>query len=280
MKTFPLWVALAATGAIAQTHPQPEHRAAHPHSHLALAQTATQPAQAGGLHAHTHGAPHIYQAYKALREGGVVIFMRHAKTKVQGKDDLPGSQVNESNCAQQRNLSEAGKESAKEIAQSWTLLKLPKIDRVEYSPYCRTRETAQLAFGANGFPIAANPELLTTPQSMSQLGERLKKAFSNAPTPGTNRVMVGHVFSALQIGHQLEEGESLIAKPDGKGGYQIMGRLTATQWGDLTRDVLAYGDRVFELSQSHGHHGHGKAHGAAHGHDATKPASTNSHHKH
>jgi phosphohistidine phosphatase SixA len=267
MKKLVRFAALAfiATSAAAQhSHP--------PSAHSHQAASASQ----GGLHAHTHGAAHIYEAYKALREGGVVIFMRHTKTNVLGKDDVQPAQVSDANCERQRNLSASGKEAAREIAQSWTLLKLPKVDRVEYSPYCRTRETAQLAFGTNGFPISANADLMTTPESMSQLGDRLKKAFSTAPAAGTNRVLVGHVFSALPLGQHLEEGESLLAKPDGQGSYRILGRITATQWGDLTRDVLAYGDRVFELSKSHGHHAHGAA-PAAHHAPQTQPAATHKH---
>jgi hypothetical protein len=84
-------------------------------------------------------------------------------------------------------------------------------------------------------------------------------------------VMVGHVFSAAPLGFQLEEGESLVAKPDGRGAYQVVGRITSVQWGDLTRDVLAYGDKVFDLSKGHGHgHGHGHAPHAETAHGAHK----------
>lgn len=252
MKTILLLAvaAVVATSAAAQ----------HPHPPSAQGHHASGASQ-GGLHAHTHGPTHIYTVYRALREGGAVIFMRHAKTHALGQDQMNPEQVSDANCDQQRTLSPAGKETAREIGRAWGFLKLPPVDKVEFSPYCRTRETAELAFGVNGFPMSVNRDLLTTPQSMSQLGDRLKKAFAQAPAATSNRVMVGHVFSAAPLGFQLEESESLVAKPDGKGGYQIIGRITSVQWGDLTRDVLAYGDKVFELSKPHGRtHGHSPNH--------------------
>jgi phosphohistidine phosphatase SixA len=232
-------------------------------AHTSVQQTHATNAHAagntqGGLHAHTHGPAHIYTVYRALREGGAVVFMRHAKTHALGKDTISADQVTDANCDQQRTLSPAGKETAREIGRAWGFLKLPPVEKVEFSPYCRTRETAELLFGANGFPMGVNRDLLSTQQGMAQLGEHLKKAFSQSPAPGSNRVLVGHLFSALQLGFRLEEGEALVAKPDGKGSYQIVGRITSVQWGDLTRDVLAHGDKVFELSALHSHgHGHG-----------------------
>ncbi|MFM7331212.1 MAG: hypothetical protein ACKO1L_06060 [Brachymonas sp.] len=235
----------------------------------------------GGLHAHTHGPAHIYEAYRAMRAGGVVIFMRHAKTHALGTDKIAAHEVNESNCDQQRTLSPAGKETAREIGRAWGFLKLPPVDKVEYSPYCRTKETAELAFGTNGFPLVLNRDLLASSGSMQQLGERLKTALAQVPAPGMNRVIVGHLFSPqMGLGMQLEEGEAVVAKPNGQGSYQVIARITSIQWGDLTRDVLAYGDRVFELSKSHGHHGAHSAHGPG-GHTvpthAHSPAQTHSH---
>ena len=34
------------------------------------------------------------------------------------------------------------------------------------------------------------------------------------------------------------EGEAIVFRPDGKGGYRLVGQLTALQWGDLVRDLV------------------------------------------
>ena len=49
-------------------------------------------------------------------------------------------------CGGQRNLNDAGRAQARSIGESWRALELPLGD-VLSSGYCRTRETAQLAFG-------------------------------------------------------------------------------------------------------------------------------------
>ena len=50
------------------------------------------------------------------------------------------------------------------------------------------------------------------------------------------------------------EGEAIVFRPDGKGGYRLVGQLTALQWGDLVRDlvILKLNHVRFESSSSRG----------------------------
>lgn len=76
-----------------------------------------------------------------LRQGGYVIYFRHTKTDFSQKDTV----ADYDNCAGQRNLTDEGRTQAKDIGVAMKVLGIP-VGRVVASPYCRTRETAQLAY--------------------------------------------------------------------------------------------------------------------------------------
>src|SRR3954468_3090821 len=76
---------------------------------------------------------------------------------------------------------------------------------------------------------------------MDEPGEQLKKLVSTPPAAGVNTVLVAHIFNVQRtFGLTPTEGEAVVFRPDGKGGYQIAGQLTAIQWGDLVRDLVVF----------------------------------------
>lgn len=75
----------------------------------------------------------------ALKEGGKVILMRHMPV------DKGNSLVQDPTCKKERNLSDAGKEQAKKLADMFKNKNIP-IGDVYTSPYCRTSDTAKLVF--------------------------------------------------------------------------------------------------------------------------------------
>jgi uncharacterized protein YcnI len=216
----------------------------------------------GGLHLHLHGPPKLYAMYKSLRDGGHVIFLCHAKTNVLDKDmNANDSAIATTPCSMQRNLSPFGIEASKEMSMSWKILKIP-VSKVHTSLYCRTRHTAQLAFGPLSADIHDDFDLVPTDDAIPLLGKRLKAAFSMAPAAGTNTALVGHVLSINSYdGSYIEEGECIVARPTGLS-FEEVGRITMTQWGDLTRDYLAHGEMVFEMAAG-SHTGHSDPTGPA-----------------
>lgn len=76
-----------------------------------------------------------------LREGGHVLVFRHAITEP--KTDRVESVRT---CATQRRLTDEGRAQARAIGRDVRALGIP-IGEVRASPFCRTRETARLAFG-------------------------------------------------------------------------------------------------------------------------------------
>ena len=96
---------------------------------LALAALAAMPAQASEE-----------AAWAALRQGGIVLF-RHANAP--GGGDPDGMRIGD--CATQRNLDKAGRAQARRIGETFKAQGVA-VGQVLTSQWCRTRETAELAF--------------------------------------------------------------------------------------------------------------------------------------
>ena len=78
-----------------------------------------------------------------LREGGFVLYLRHTSTDFSQNDSRMQSYED---CANQRNLTDRGREEARVLGEHLKRLKIP-IGEVLASPFCRTMYTARLAFG-------------------------------------------------------------------------------------------------------------------------------------
>jgi phosphohistidine phosphatase SixA len=176
-----------------------------------------------------------YQAYveagtsllEDLRSGGYILYVRHAATDRSQEDtDL-------SSCETQRNLSEQGKLDAAAIGTAWQTLALP-VDQLVSTEYCRTRDTALIAFG--------EPTIINRADMETMLDEML----ATQPMEGTNTVIVGHVdlleaVTGIQVPEdtRFDEGDALIYRPlggaMGDGGYELVGRISLRNWSDLAR---------------------------------------------
>src|SRR5687768_2326199 len=147
----------------------------------------------------------------ALRQGGLVLYFRHARTDF-SQDDTDLSDL--TNCAAQRNLSPEGHAQAQLIGESIAALAIP-IGEVLSSELCRTRETAELAFGR----ATLVPELTSFGTAASEAEEQkraaaLRRLLATPPAPGTNTVLVGHLFNIqAAAGIGLAEGEAAIFSP-------------------------------------------------------------------
>ncbi|MCU6340347.1 histidine phosphatase family protein, partial [Enterobacter quasiroggenkampii] len=87
------------------------------------------------------------------QKGGYILYMRHGEATV--GQDRPV--VDFDDCSTQRNLSDTGREQAKLLGVSMRKLNIPVQYPVVASPYCRTRETAELAFGSGN--VVVDPSL-------------------------------------------------------------------------------------------------------------------------
>jgi phosphohistidine phosphatase SixA len=165
-----------------------------------------------------------------LRDGGYVVFLRHAATDHSQKDRLG---VPLTDCGGQRNLNDAGRAQARSIGEAWRALELPLGD-VLSSGYCRTRETAELAFGR----ATIVPTLTGIPAEMvgTYTGRvrALRRMLGTKPPDGENTVIVGHIANleaATKV--EIEEGDAAVFEPLGDSGYRLLAKLPASAWPQL-----------------------------------------------
>jgi virginiamycin B lyase len=192
----------------------------------------------------------------ALRRGGHVIAFRHAATDFSMADEARDY----SDCARQRNLSADGRRQARAIGSAFRALRIP-VAAVLASPYCRTRDTARLAFGR----VTSSADLLS--EQGAQHGERnlparLRARLRQPPAPGRNTVLVSHNFAIDDAaGVDVAEGEAAVFRPDGSPrGFRLVRRVTAARWTALARaagaTAAAAGPRVREFRVPAGSHPH------------------------
>lgn len=153
---------------------------------------------------------------EALRDGGFVLYLRHAATE-QGAPD--GTLADP--CSAQRGLTEAGRRDAREIGQALDRLRIP-IGRVLTSPFCRTADTAELAFGEVERDDALLPEA------------DARELVATEPDDETNTVLVGHISNIrTSTGAEPEEGGTVVFRPDGAGGFRVVAEVPPQGWQRL-----------------------------------------------
>jgi phosphohistidine phosphatase SixA len=163
-----------------------------------------------------------------LQRGGVVLVIRHAATDFSKPDQDP---VDLKDCRTQRNLSAEGRRDARRIGQGARRLQL-RIGAVLSSPFCRTRETARLAFGR----ATVSPALLNTITADHDAAWRrqiraARRLLAAKPASGRITVLVTHgSVVGDATGHTLEEGETLVFRPVGGVRFRLLGRILPREW--------------------------------------------------
>jgi phosphohistidine phosphatase SixA len=166
-----------------------------------------------------------------LRRGGVVLVIRHAATDFSKPDRDP---VDLKDCRTQRNLSAEGRRDARRIGQGARRLQL-RIGAVLSSPFCRTRETARLAFGR----ATVDSALLNTIAADHDAAWRrqiraARRLLGTKPAAGRVTVLVTHgSVVGDTTGHSLEEGETLVFRPLEGGRFRLIGRILPRRWAAL-----------------------------------------------
>lgn len=167
----------------------------------------------------------------ALRQGGYVIVMRHATTEA--KPDAPSVDI--ANCASQRNLVVEGRVMARSVGAAIDAMHVP-LGRVISSPFCRTRDTADLAFGHGETNESLGEKAVKNATTSVEAAAALRPLLATPVPAGTNTVIVTHGFNIKSVvGADFVEGEAAIFKPDGKGGSSLIARVLPQDWEKLAR---------------------------------------------
>jgi bisphosphoglycerate-dependent phosphoglycerate mutase len=161
-----------------------------------------------------------------LREGGYVLYLRHAATDFSQND---ARMTSYEDCASQRNLTDQGREEARRIGAQVKRLGIP-IGEVLASPYCRTMETARLAFGR----ARATNDVRGGPVDEKRY-DGLRRLLSSEVKKGENRVISSHgnPFQALAGSPYLAEGEMAVVRPEGAMRFSVVARIRPQDWSGL-----------------------------------------------
>jgi phosphohistidine phosphatase SixA len=168
---------------------------------------------------------------RELQRGGFVLAIRHAATDFSKPDQDP---IVLSDCRTQRNLSAQGRADARTIGRGVRRLGL-RIGKVLASPFCRTKETARLAFGR----FQVSRALLNTVSAVHDARWRAqirsaRRIFGTKPAPGRLTVLVTHGSVVGDVtGETLEEGEALVFRPRGSSRFSLVGRILPREWRTL-----------------------------------------------
>ena len=166
---------------------------------------------------------------QALKRGGLILYFRHTSTDFGQNDDAMSGYED---CARQRNLTDSGRDEARRIGEAIKRLDIP-IGDVLASPFCRTRETAQLIFGreTTAAAVRGGP---ARPDNGDRYAE-LRKLLSTPPRAGTNLAIASHgnPFHAVTDTQYLAEGEAAVIRPLGAQGFRIVARIPKDGWDAL-----------------------------------------------
>ena len=167
-----------------------------------------------------------------LHAGGHVIVVRHGATHNDQADTDP---LNLDNVAKQRQLSDKGRADARALGEVFRRAGVP-LGRVYSSRFQRAVETARLIAGREPEATADLTEggLVVSPNENNRRTQALRALVAAVPDAGTNTLIVTHrpnIMDALgRDWFDIREGETSIFKPDGAGGYAVVGRVQIGQW--------------------------------------------------
>jgi broad specificity phosphatase PhoE len=167
-----------------------------------------------------------------LQQGGYVIVFRHGATH---RDQADTDPLNHDNIAQQRLLSEQGKEVAKQVGEAFKTLGIP-LGKVYTSKFNRAIETGKLVSGDAVTPSLDITEggLVVPPIENDRRAATLKKMVGTMPEAGTNTLIVTHKPNILDAfgkdWFEVKEGEASVFRPDSAGTAVLIARVQAVDW--------------------------------------------------
>ncbi|MBM3372499.1 MAG: histidine phosphatase family protein [Betaproteobacteria bacterium] len=161
--------------------------------------------------------------WPALRDGGLVLMLRHAETDP-GIGDPPDFRLGD--CSTQRNLSAAGRAQARRFGQRLKQQGVD-VDAVYSSRWCRCLDTARLAFG-KVTPLPALDSFFGEPQRREAQTADLRRylAQRKAQDRKGNLVLVTHQVNITALtGIHPAMGEAVVLQHTAGGALEVIGRL-------------------------------------------------------
>ncbi len=186
---------------------------------------------------------------KLLSQGGYSIFFRHGLsdyTKVDAEN------IDFKNCNTQRPLLEGGRDQAVFIGQAIKKFHIP-VGEVWVSPFCRTKETAELAIGKK-YTVLDELEFSIGEKkdTRHRKGQFTKQLMSTPPQTGTNNFIIAHTGN-------LKEAFNIFPRPEGvmvifkhlpDGGIEHIGEVAPADWPEMP-EHLQYSEENERLEKEY-----------------------------
>ena len=187
--------------------------------------------------AHSQPASSAAELIHDLRRGGYVIVFRHGATTLDPKSTDP---MSTKNIAAERQLTDQGRAQAKTIGESMRRLNIP-VGLVLTSTTQRAVDTATL-LGLG--EVTATTDLTESgsavpPDENNRRTQAFRKLVAGRPPADNNLVVVSHKPNIVDAFGKdwldVREGEASVFEPDGDGGYKLIARIQASEWGKLAQ---------------------------------------------
>lgn len=166
-----------------------------------------------------------------LQEGGNVLVMRHASSP----RELPSAETADpGNEDLERQLDDEGKASAAAMGEALRRLGID-VAHVVSSPTFRAMETARYAgLGEPATNAALGSGGATMQATEAEAATWLREQVATIPPDGSNVLLITHTpnlraaFGDDAVG--IAEGEIMVFRPDGVGGFSLLGRVGIEEW--------------------------------------------------
>ncbi|HEU5294280.1 MAG TPA: histidine phosphatase family protein [Burkholderiaceae bacterium] len=181
--------------------------------------------------------PDMPALVEQLRAGGYVIVMRHGATH---RDQADTDPLNYDNVAKQRQLSDSGRDVARQVGDAWRKLGIPVGDVVT-SRFNRAKETGRLIAGAEVVTTDDVTEggLVVTPIENDRRADAMRRLAAAKPSAGKNTLIVSHKPNILDAfgrdWFDVKEGEASVFRPDTAGKPALVARVQASDWVKAAR---------------------------------------------
>jgi phosphohistidine phosphatase SixA len=159
------------------------------------------------------------QAWNALRANAIVLF-RHAEAP--GFGDPNNFKLGD--CATQRNLSDAGRRQARRIGERFQSERVA-VGMVMSSQWCRTTETAELAFPGKVTGNATFNSFFNDQKNEPRQTDQASAELSTWRGPGALVVVTHQVNITALTGIVPRSGEGIVVRFD-QGGLTTVGRIS------------------------------------------------------
>jgi phosphohistidine phosphatase SixA len=160
-------------------------------------------------------------AWTELAKSGSIVVFRHATAP--GVGDPAGFRLDD--CATQRNLSEQGRAEARKLGEQFRAHKI-QIGSVLTSQWCRTRETARLAFGSQprDEPVF-NSFFGQSPEAREAQTAQARAVLAGWRGPGALVVVTHQVNIQALVGVGATSAEGVVVRPASDGSLQVVATI-------------------------------------------------------